>query len=382
VKYAVKLLTTSDLTLFAAYYRRHSSSKQKGINLNGDVLADQLFPALPTQVIGSFERPVTLDIYGPGGVALVRQDRKVIKPEGGKNWRLNGKLIEAPSDDPDRYSSLLPGDLAVFGFDGEPYPLSVDLVLLSQSSDSDISVLERFQSELDLVPRTRSMVPLTERQLAELASGLPDEHPLGLLLSDTARAQDLSRVGAGDQEAAERLYRRARAGRTRPISAAELERARVRAQEVGRAGEILLNRYLEGELLAGKIADFDWASNVNAVSPFDFAVRRGRGAPEYLEAKATSGKFGQPFHISIGELEVAAGDVPFRIARIFGVDDPTGAKMMVSEPISELAREIRSALNDLPQGVIVSSVQVSTDRLTWSTEVLLPAADDEEEDDL
>ncbi len=137
MQYAIKLLTSSDLTLFEAYYRNHSTSKQKGVNLNGDVLAGKLFPRLPSEIVGSFEQPITLDIYGPDSDDFLRVRRKIIKAEAGKNWRLNGKLIEAPAADAERYDGLEVGDIAVLGFDGDPLPTSISLVLLSASSTVD-----------------------------------------------------------------------------------------------------------------------------------------------------------------------------------------------------------------------------------------------------
>ena len=92
MKYAAKLMSQSDLTLFEAFYRKNPTSHQKGTNLNGDVLANELFPTLPTVFIGTYEQPVTLDIYGPDAAPLLRLQRKIIKPVGGKNWRLNVRI--------------------------------------------------------------------------------------------------------------------------------------------------------------------------------------------------------------------------------------------------------------------------------------------------
>ena len=381
MKYAIKLLTQSDLTLFASYYRRNGTSKQKGINLNGDVLAGELFPSLSRVVTGNVEHAVTLDIYGPGITPLLRQMRKIIKPEGGKNWRLNGKLIETPRAEPSRFSALSAEDVAVLGFDGADLPETVSMVVLSQGSSADVQTLQAIRQELGLIPRARSMVSLSLQQLQIFAAKAPQDHPIRLLLPDATRSEDLSVAAEGNERATERLYQRARSGATRPVSASELERARTRAREVGRAGEVLFNRHLERRLALGEIDDFEWAADINAVSPFDFSVSTTEGTVERVDVKSTTGKFATPFHISSAELEVATLEVDFRVARVFGVDGPGGARMKISDGIRELAAEVRAALGAMPAGVSVASVQIDPARLAWGAEVSLPVADDDDDDE-
>ena len=381
MKYAVKLLTQSDLTLFASYYRRNGTSRQKGINLNGDVLAGELFPNLSRAVTGNVERAVTLDIYGPGITPLLRQMRKIIKPEGGRNWRLNGKLIETPRAEPARFSTLSVGDVAVLGFDGADLPESVSMIVLSQDSPADVQTLQAMRRELGLVARTRSMVSLSLQQLQIFAAKAPKDHPMQLLLPDAARSEDLTVAAEGDEKATERLYQRARSGATRPVSAAELERARTRAREVGRAGEVLFNRHLERRLALGEIYDFEWAADTNAVSPFDFSVSMTEGVVERIDVKSTTGRFETPFHISSAELEVATLELDFRVARVFGVDGPGGARLKISDGIRELAAEVRAALRAMPTGVSVASVQIDPGRLAWGAEVSLPVSDDDEDEE-
>ena len=380
MKYAAKLLSKTDLTLFESYYRLNQTAHQKGTNLNGAVLAEQLFPHLPSVILGSYERAVVLDIYGPDGASLQRQKRKIIKPEGGKNWRLNGKLIEAPNDDLDRYASVAEGDVAVFGFEGGDLPDSVSMVVLSNSSDSDRSTLEALREELGLKRGARSMAVLNLADLERLAAGSPPGHPLRLLLPDPSRTDDLSEAAVGDQEAVQRLDAQTKSGTTRPVSAAELEAARVRAQEVGRAGEVLINSHLDRALATAGIASFEWTADKNAVSPYDFTVGTS-AATEFWDAKSTTGKFEAPFHVSTAELKFAVSSEAYRIARVFGVDGPTEANFRLSEPIRALAGQVLKELAALPIGVTVSSVQISPSLLAWGDEHPLPSADDDLEDD-
>ena len=374
MRYAVKLLTSSDLTLFAAYFRLHSSSKQKGTNLNGDVLAGRLFPALPTAIVGTFEHPVVLDVYGPAGAPILRVRRKIIKPEAGKNWRLNGKLIDAPDTDPSRFDRLEAEDIAVFGFDGEPLPTSVSMMLLSSDSTVDRPIVEYLRATFNLTPRVRSMTDMSTIDLA--AVPVPAGHPLKLLLPDPARAADLIAVAEDDDEARRRLDSRARSGGTRPVSAAELAAAKARAHEVGRAGEALFCARLESELAAGRIGGFVWTADQNATSPYDFEVVELGGATTFIDVKSTTYGFDGNVHVSAAELEMAATAAAYRIARVYDLEAPAGPQVRLSEPIRSLALTVRGQLATLPSGVRASKLEMRTSLFTWGSAEPLPSEDD------
>ena len=374
MRYAVKLLTSTDLTLFAAYFRLHASSKQKGTNLNGDVLAGRLFPALPTAITGTFEQPVVLDVYGPAGAPIHRVRRKIIKPEGGKNWRLNGKLVEAPDVAPSRFDHLEAEDLAVFGFDGEPLPTSVSMVLLSANSPVDKPILDYLRATFRLVPRVRSMTDMSTTDLA--AAPAPAGHPLKLLLPDPARAADLIAAAEDDEEARRRLDTRARSGTARPVSAAELAAARARAQEVGRAGEALYSTHLERELAASRITGFVWTADQNATSPYDFKVRETSGSTTLVDVKSTTSGFDGNVHVSAAELETAATAPDYRIARVFDLEADAGPQVKLSHPIGSLASAVRGQLATLPAGVRVSKLEIHTSLFAWDGAAPLPSEDD------
>jgi len=374
MRYAVKLLTSSDLTLFAAYFRLNSSSKQKGTNLNGDVLAGRLFPALPTAIIGTFEHPVVLDVYGPAGAPIHRVRRKIIKPEAGKNWRLNGKLIDAPDADPTRFDRLEAEDIAVFGFDGEPLPTSVSMVLLSANSPADKPTLDYLRTTFRLAPRVRSMTDMSTTELEAVPA--PVGHPLKLLLPDPARAADVIAAAEDDEEARRRLDARARSGRTRPVSAAELAAAKARAQEVGRAGEALYSAHLEREHAASRIASFIWTADQNATSPYDFEVRETTGDVTLIDVKSTTSGFDGNVHVSAAELETAATAADYRIARVFDLEAATGPQVKLSDPIGSIALVVRAQLATLPTGVRASKLEMHTSLFDWSGAAPLPSEDD------
>lgn len=361
--YAAKLLSSSDLTLFASYFRSHSTSKQKGTNLNGDILAGKLFPALPSEIVGTFEQSVELDIYGPGGASIHKVRRKIIKPQAGKNWRLNGKLIEAPSIDTSRFDHLEAGDIAVFGFDGEPLPTSVSMVILSATAPVDQAAWKYFQSVHGLTARTRSMVELTASDLA--GAPISEGHPLRLLLPDPLRTADIVAAAEDDEEAGNRLAKRAASGLARPVSAAELAAARARAQEIGRAGEALFCAHLETELTEGRVTSFVWAADLNATSPYDFSIVLSDGSQMLIDVKTTGNHFQATIHLSAAELETAALHSNYRLARVFDISAEEGPKLRLSEPIGDIAKGIVQALTALPNGVRASKLEIKPDVFAW-----------------
>ncbi len=374
MRYAVKLLTSSDLTLFAGYFRLHPTSKQKGVNLDSDVLAGRLFPALPTAVTGTFEQSVVVDIYGPAGAGIHRVRRKIIKSEGSKNWRLNGKLIYGPDADAARFDTLEAEDIAVIGFDGEPLPTSISMVLLSAKSPDDKPMLDYLKATFRLAPRIRPMADMSTTDLAAVAA--PAGHPLKLLLPDPARTADLVAAAEDDEEARRRLDARARAGATRPVSAAELAAAKARAQEVGRAGEALFCAHLERELAASRIAGFIWTADQNATSPYDFEVRETGGGTTLIDVKSTTAGFDGNVHVSAAELETAAGSGDYRIARVYDLEAAAGPQVRLSDPIGSVAAAIRAHLAGLPAGVRASKLEMHTSKFGWGIAAPLLSEED------
>ena len=376
MKFAAKLLSHSDLTLFAPYFRINSTSKQKGINLNGDVLAGQLYNALPDFVGSADEIKVVLDLYGPQGAGQLRLQRKILKPEGGKNWRLNGKLVEENSPSMGRFDNLAPGDVAIMAFDGDPLPTALILVLLSQSG-GDAPIRDAIVSRSDLVSRKKSMVAISVDDLKYYSQLAPNGSILKILLHDEDRDSDLTGAGEGDIGAEQRLRQRVQLGRTRPVSAPELQAAKVRAQDIGRAGEVLINHFLEREVAAGKILNFIWSSEANAVSAWDFEIEDLNGH-YWVDVKTTVFNSQCPFHLSAAELKSAAsGERPYHIFRVFGVEDAAGAKLMRSLDIVEFARGVIENLSCLPRGVTANSLEISPHLLKWKQEELLPQINDD-----
>ena len=205
---------------------------------------------------------------------------------------------------------------------------------------------------------------------------MPVGHPIRLLLPDPTRTADLRAIADDDEEARTRLDDRARTGGARPVSAVELAAAKARAQEIGRAGEAVFCSHLERELAADHIEAFTWTADQNATSPYDFEVREKSGATVLIDVKSTTASFDGNVHISAAELELAATDCVYRIARVFDLEGAGGPLLRMSDPIGALAKSVRSQLEALPEGIRASKLEIHTRKFTWGAAQPLPSEED------
>lgn len=187
--------------------------------------------------------------------------------------------------------------------------------------------------------------------------------------------EDIAEAAAGQALALDRLRSRPRPAM---LSLEDLRKARRAAEEIGRLGEALVDFDLRKRRAAGEIADYVWASDINAIEPYDFRVERA-GSREKLEVKSTSGPFGREFHLPLGELrEMAHGDAPYRIARIYDASED-GAKMRLSHGLREYGQSIIGAFAALPPGVTPNGVTIVPDETMFGEEAVLaaPAGDED-----
>ena len=143
-KLALKRLTASDLTFFEWHFKNRNAGNQKAINLNADVFAGRLYPAVEAVARQSQNKlGVDLWIGGPGAASPHNYQRKIIKGAAYKNWRLDGEVVYNPETDPERFNGLRPGDLALLGFDGDLVPNTMHLVLVAKSAPEDSELFTR-----------------------------------------------------------------------------------------------------------------------------------------------------------------------------------------------------------------------------------------------
>lgn len=366
MRFAVKVLSRSDLTFFEPQFRQQNAGNQKSINLNRDVFVDELFPAFPELLSsqgGQFG--VRLQIEGPG-LHRERIDvrRKLAKGGTYKNYRLNGEFVRNPDGDGARFNGLQPGDLAVMAFSGAAAPELIRLFVLSTSEPADSTV------HAALSPGRGTMVSLAADELAGAIALAPDEHPLHDLLLDPGDAADLEEAAQGDASAVGRLLR---APARRAISAADLAEARRRAEETGREGEMLVACHFAQR--PGDVIGSSWTSDANAISPWDFDLETRAGMSR-VEVKTTRGAHGAPFHISMAEVQAATGPVPYLLYRVSELNGE-GAALRISSDLPRLAVDLIAALGALPPGVRPDGFSIDPAQLSWTAPQRLVWPDEE-----
>ncbi|MBA2920638.1 DUF3883 domain-containing protein [Sphingomonas sp. MAH-20] len=365
MKLAVKLLKRSDLTFFEPRYRLVNAGNQKSLNLNRSVLIDQFYPALADNRHKAL-LPVTLNIWGPAAAGRLRLSRSITKEA--KNWRLNGEFVHNPDVEPSRFDALAPDDIALLRFDGAAAPHAVSLVLISAGAPAESLLHSR------LVPLAgNSMRVIDAESLLEALEGIDPDHPARLLVTTDAELADIQDAAAGDPAATARTMTR------RNLSREDVAAARERASETGAEGETLVAHWLAQQQEAGGLARWRWASEENALSPFDFSAQDLLGRDIHIEVKTTTAKVPRPFHISLAEVAAAATVAHYDLYRVSALNDGSGV-LRRSENIAGWAQQLLAALAALPPGIIPQDFLVEEAVFAWSEPetILLPGEDGDE----
>ena len=371
--FAIKRLTASDCTLFEAVFRTIDAGNQKSINLNADVLIGRLYPNLAAEAVKSGNAiDFYADIYGPDAKPKDRAKHKIIKSMESKNWRLNGATVKGPPDDPTRYDNIRPGDLAIMIFTGIAAPSGLELIVVSQAAPADTNVL----AALSPLFGKRTMIEVKPARIREAlaGAGISGGHPAWLAAMDREMAAALEDAAEGGHAGTEKLLRSTGG---RPVSGAELARAKASAERNGRTGEQLTDAWLAAEVAAGRLARYTWTSATNAVAPYDFETFTTAGERTLIDAKSTSGPFENTIHLSLAEIVAAAGDNPYRIVRVWELT-PDGGKLRMSDEIGPFARTLKDLHEThMPAGVRVDGFSLATGARTWGPETHVAAPGEE-----
>ena len=370
-KLGLKRLTASDLTFFEWHFRNRNAGNQKAINLNADVFRDQLYPSVDI-VARDRQNKLGVDLWiaGPAAAEPVNLQRKIIKGPTYKNWRLDGEFVYNPEDQPDRFNVLVPDDIALFGFEGELVPNTVTLVLVGSTAAEDQPLFEGLGNVLG----NRRMMSLEVDALRELCERLPVSiaHPVWLLVND--EDEDVVEAASGLSGAVERLLKRRRPTR---LSLDDLRKARQAAEEIGQLGEGLVDFYLKCRLDAREIMNYEWASALNAIAPYDFRIHCNDGSWEKFEIKTTAGNFGREYHLPRSELkDMASSGEICRIGRVYEAT-PGGAKMRSSKDLREFGQDILTVSSTLPPGVTLNDVTIVPDEALFGAEFVLSGPDED-----
>ncbi len=261
-KLAIKRITASELSFFKWQYYQKPSSRQKAINLDANVFVEKLYPGL-ADPSSPRKFKVDLVIHGPGLEGRYGLQRKILKSEGSKNWRLNGEIVTNPEENPQRFDVLAPDDFVIFDFNEGLQPSSVTLTFLSAAIPEDTG----FYQALDRagIKRMRTLTPSELDEAIKMVAPVP-MHPIYQLTLDTDKLNaDVEDAALGGSRGRTRLR-----ASTRKISREDFQKAKENADAVGLTGEQFVNEYLTQLKAAGQIRDFAWVSAQNAISPYDF----------------------------------------------------------------------------------------------------------------
>jgi hypothetical protein len=377
---AIKRLGGTDLGWFRSLYHIFSNSNLKGINLNADVLIDEFYRDLAIIAAATKNRlPVTVTMFGPAAAAAYPGTYKLVKSPGSKNWRLNGTLVGDPVDEDHRFDLLKPKDIAVIAFDGRPAPTEITLILLAAADAGDAPLHAALAPYFGGIRDTMMSVDVAAIQRAVDMPGVQPSHPLRLLLADDEMEAALEDALQGGIRGIRRL-RRVRAARS--VTRSDVERANQEMSRVGAEGEALANGYLTTLQQAGSIREYDWASQTDSYSPYDFRYTTKDGAVFLIDVKSTKRRFDEDFHISIGEiLSATESEAPYLIYRVHSLTDE-GCKLHISEDIREFARDLLARHDSNMPGQVTAdsfSIPVDTPNIRWGEEITLTTFETEEE---
>ncbi len=122
-----------------------------------------------------------------------------------------------------------------------------------------------------------------------------------------------------------------------------------------------MNAYLLDKQDKGKIHSFEWISNQEPLSPYDFWLSIDGDSKILIDVKSTPGEFERKIHISLAELELmSSNNEEYQIYRIFDLnEDAKTAKLKIAKDVRDFAKRTLEVFKNLPEGVWVDKISVS-----------------------
>ena len=169
----------------------------------------------------------------------------------------------------------------------------------------------------------------------------------------SAQEEDMLAFAQGDAQAGLRLFDSGRA-----TSQEELNKSRQAAEYNGQRGEKLVADYFESRRAAKSIRTYEWTSQKNVTSPYDFRLTDESGIDSLLDVKSTSGDFTSRMYISIREIiTMAQSTERYDLYRVYKLSEK-GGKLRIASGMRDFAQTILDGLDNLPGGVHVESISV------------------------
>jgi hypothetical protein len=372
---AIKKLSAADLTFFQISYRE--SDTPVGIRLDANIFVDQYYPALP-ELIG-LRRKIIVDffLYGPGFERECNLTQIISIGDAYRTWWLNGELVGNPPDAPNRFSTLAPGDIAILQFSGKAeIPSTVRIILLSKAKDED-KALHAALVQLFMDSGSKAtMLALDDKQLINRieGAGATLSHPIHAFPIGT----DLEESALGIQESIRKLQT---ISLQRAISHRDLREAQDRIMQNESISNEFVYEYLSQQRVQGKIRNFEWVSEHNAISPYDFRLNENNDDIVLAGVKSTTADFDRTVHISLNELlQMSSGTGRYDLYRVFQIEKDT-AQLGITEDTHDFARNILATFESLPNGVTVDGISVRPTGISDAWKFLEIHLTDTSEDD-
>ncbi|MEB3189844.1 MAG: pentapeptide repeat-containing protein [Snowella sp.] len=160
---------------------------------------------------------------------------------------------------------------------------------------------------------------------------------------------------------------------SRPVlSQEDVSKNQDEAQEIGIKGEFIVNAYLNYLKRNENLSLFEWVSQNDATSPYDFWIVQDL-QKILIDVKSTNGPFDNIIHISLAELKkIRSSQDRYDIYRIFEIDEVNkSAKLRVAENLKDFSRDLFSVFSNLPAGVLVDSISVAPSSLNFNNETFI-----------
>ena len=277
-----KPLTLSDITMIREFAT--STRKQQAVVLPKDFMRSLGFEYADYEK--GFELAFHFRIYGPASHAEIDKPGARISRQS-NDWRVDQCIIRENEYSPGRFSSIEEGDIFLLNVDIEG-GLAV-AVYLGKTDQGDSEVIRALGS------------------LVGIKSGFSSDQLLGALKNSTVSPDHVVwSIVEGESSDDLVLAGGLAAKGAGACSPDKLKERLEEAERIGFEGEKKFAGWLATKpVMCGKVVEsFEWTSQENATSPYDFVARLTDGNDVYIEVKTTTQNFDRDFYISSGELAI------------------------------------------------------------------------------
>ena len=134
---------------------------------------------------------------------------------------------------------------------------------------------------------------------------------------------------------------------------ADVSKAKSYIQQLGRAGEEMINAYLDREKHAKRVRTYDWANQSSEVgNPYDFYIQYEDGRNQWIDVKTTEHGFDQAIIVSRNEIRFITEkpDTDYAIFRVYSKSE-TEAKLKICSGCLKYVRKLQRDIDYITQSM-------------------------------